>query len=405
MLERVFINSAQFSLGALAEALVYYGHVDVELGANQIADIIQDVGLSGLMRLAESDLITIEYSPFTYGLSNEYENIYPHRLWTIHLADPGGRKKIRPAEDELGEFIARRIGRNKIFRKQIKRIFELNHIRTPLSPHLSKVFLNDLADRQFLEAAVKLHLRNSAPEYPDIDNISVNIEVGNDSFFIDSNIDMAIVGNMIAKQRNTEYSEIHPSWLVTPILSMRSNISQTGDRRSDLWYDDFQSRLMNLRVDLFLKKIDTSKQRIHRFNESKFFGRSFSESVNLGDISIMDILDFSESKETRKFKEWTSGLSANRDLILEYEKSRISQSKILQSFPFKTVRFVTLAGAGAALDNFVGGSGAIGAAGGIAGNVVLSFAEEMLLSSLKLGWKPQHWVNDAALPLLSNNKS
>jgi hypothetical protein len=57
------------------------------------------------------------------------------------------------------------------------------------------------------------------------------------------------------------------------------------------------------------------------------------------------------------------------------------------------------------LDNFVGGSGAIGAAGGIAGNVVLSFAEEMLLSSLKLGWKPQHWVNDAALPLLSNNKS
>jgi len=158
---------------------------------------------------------------------------------------------------------------------------------------------------------------------------------------------------------------------------------------------------MRAKVNSFIDRLTNGQKSIDRFQDIALAGRSFRQAYESNAFTISQIMDFVESKETQRFKRWISDAKPNADLLREYDRSNAADSAFIKSLPVRMARFVMFSSAGALLGNTLGGAGAAGALTGLAIDWTVSKAEEMLFEQIKLGWRPNQWIAEAARPLLS----
>lgn len=390
MLERTVISQNRLDLPALAEALVYYGHVELICTHNDICSLIEKIGIDNTIRLAESDLLTILYEFKNSVIMSQNDRFIPHSIGLVNLyADENGIK-IRNHHDQISFFIKRKFGTGTISHEKIKRLTDSIFVRKAPPDQVHKAVLGDIRDESFFNNAMRLSLKSIVPEYPNINNLFFQSFVDNDCFNITSNIDFGLARNLHPKNQEGE-SDISYALLVSPILKMRSEMFYSGDSLCDIWSDELQSSLLMSRVNSYISRFEGKSKQINRFENYVFQSRSFREFVNSGSISIIDILDYCESKETRNFKNWMKNLDNQSDLLSEYEKSRVSESLLLRSAPVKIVKYFSLSSLGIFLD----GASGPGVMSGLAANFATELIDDFILSKLNIGWRPNHWVSQS----------
>jgi len=116
------------------------------------------------------------------------------------------------------------------------------------------------------------------------------------------------------------------------------------------------------------------------------------------------LVDFVLSPQTIRFKEWVSEIPTHKELLREYDKAILSKSALFAGAPYRAGKLLLFTGIGAGLGAALGPLGA--GAGGLLGagaDLALSAGDEFFLSKIDLGWKPNQWVRDSALPLLNRH--
>lgn len=401
MLERVALVPGQLDLGAIAEAIVYYGKVEFVCLNGHIADLVERVGIETAIRLAESDIVDFSYKLSSSTIHTDEYSLYPHSVWTITPHKTASGKRIRGPEDELVETFQRKFGRGVVSLRDIRRLAGALTDHERYDSPVQKYMMDDVRNAKFIERALQTVLATKVPGYPNPYLVKVICHESAGNFIVNSNVNYELATKIFCSGDVDSNSKITPAYLVAPLLQMNEAMLYAGDRKCDIWADETCSSLLRLRVNTFAKRTTGSRENIDHFQESKFLSRSFSSAINNGDRTMSDVLDFAESNETRKFKRWISESKEGSDLLSEYEKSRISQSKLASSLPFKAAKLVVFASGGLALETLIGGSGVAGAIGGaIASGAVLSTVEEMLASRMSIGWRPNQWVTNAAGPFL-----
>ena len=68
MFEAVTIDSSKLDAGSVAEALVYYGRVNLVVHAGSLPKFIEEFGGDNLIRVVESDLLQMTYDQKRYVL-------------------------------------------------------------------------------------------------------------------------------------------------------------------------------------------------------------------------------------------------------------------------------------------------------------------------------------------------
>lgn len=403
MLERVLILPKDDpALDDLAEAITYYGHVEVAYQNGHIASLVETIGIDGVIRLAESDLVDFVYRRSVDGVQTDNALLHPYSFVTITLQSRANGKRIRSVEDELRDAFDQRLGVGVIGRRQVRRLADAIYVREEHPKIIGQAALSDVRDQVFLRTVVPLILKAMAPDYPNISKVNVASIVSNDHFYVDTNIDFSLLNELRRNGGADQNDTIGIANLIVPLIGARAEMVYSGDRRCDIWADDTQSAALRTKVNSFISRLEGGRSNIDRFEEIAFSGRSFSAAISSGERTILDVLDFAEEDGTRRFKKWIKEGPDGGDLLAEYEKSKVVPSKMASSLPAKAAKIVLFSAAGAAIEGAIGGSGAAGAVlGSIVSDSVLAKADELLLSHLKLGWRPNQWVTGPASKFLS----
>lgn len=401
MLERVVIVPNGLELGSLAEALAYYQHTEIVYQSGQLAELVGEIGIDGVLRLAESDLVSFLYNDAILGVHTDAAALHPHEFVAIQLHASADGRRIKGPEDELAEAFTHRFGRGTISRRDLRRLTDAIVVRDQFISEIGNGALADVTDPEFLQRAIRSVMGARVPTYPGLDRVQAEAHRSGDRFYLQTNIDFQLANRLYTGHAPGEHGTLTPAYLLGTFLNARAEMLYAGDRQCDMWVDEPQSAFLRAKVNSFAGRLEGGRRSIDRFEEFVFSGRSFSEAVQLGDRSIVDVLDFAEEAETREFKRWMAGASEKSDLLAEYEKSKMAPSRLASSLPMKTARMLLFSSAGTLIEQALGGSGMTGAlAGGLASDFVMSQADKMLLSHLQVGWRPDQWVTKKAGPFL-----
>jgi len=401
LLERVVILPQTLEIGSLAEALTYYGHVEMACHSEHIAELVERLGINAVIRIAESDLLTFAYRRSIDAVRTDDNKLYPHSFVCITMAASADGRRIDTAEDDVAKAIDQRLGRGVIGRRELRRLVGAIAIREERPNEISNGALSDVSDPDFMQEAIRIVLSTKIPTYPGSDRVRAIAHIDDGHVYLDTNIDFNLASSLLKYESGNSNSHLGPAHLLAPILGVRSEMLYSGDRLCDIWADDTQSGLLRAKVNSFISRLAGGRSNIDRFEEFAFAGRSFNEAVESGDRSLIEVLEFAEAEDTRRFKEWVQDGPEGGDLLAEYEKSKVAKSKFASSLPVKAAKMVLFAGGGAAIEAGIGGTGALGAVlGNLVGDTTLSVADKILGSHLSVGWKPNQWVTKSASSFL-----
>lgn len=404
MMERIIIIPDTTDLSEIAEALVYYSHIDILFNHANLCQLINLIGIDDTIRLSESEIITFIYER-KHSIIYSNENSYlPHAIACVSLSNDKNGRKIKSIFDELDIFIKQSFGNGVIPPGKVRRLANSITERDYPSTQVHAASLSDIADQDFLNKVIKIGMIQNIPNYPNIDQIFCHSVVENGNFYIHGNIDFDLANSMYPIKSPDNIRLFTYNNLISPILRMRSEMYHSGDRNCDILTDDLNSKVFTCRVNSFLDRLEKPSKNINRFEDYKLRGKSFRSALQSGDISIIDVLNFAESSETRKFKEWLKSLKANSDILSEYEIA-ISKSPITSKLPYKLSKFTIMFALSYLLNpasNLLVSNPIIS---GIISDASLEYLDDFLISKLKLGWRPNQWVLKSANKFLSEGKS
>jgi len=401
MLEHVAISRPDFDPSELAEALIYYGRVDMNVTAGHIVDVISSIGIDNTIRLSEIPQFNFIYTssfPAVYSQSDRY---YNHRFASIKILKTSEGRNLDTPEREIISNIKRRFGNLSIPRAKIERLCKSIIAMESDGKIIMDAALNDIQDDLLLSNMIRASIGVIAPSYPKTSITIAHAEVRGEEFNFHSNIDFGLLNSSYKDANPNETSPITAPNLLSNVANMRWEIYRSGDSICDIWTSALQSAVLCAKVNSFINRLTKGQKSIERFQEFTLNGRSFRAAYNSGNLDFSDILDFIQLEDTQKFKKWISESKPTADLLREYDKYNSSDSKFMKSLPFRAIRFVAFSAFGAALGNAVGTPGMVGVLTGLAADFTANKAEEMLFEKIKLGWRPNQWISEAARPALS----
>lgn len=399
MFERVVLNSDGLDAGALAEALVYYGHVEAFCLEGELIQLVKQLGVQGAIRLAESELVTLSYRQSVDAVQSDDGSLYPHAFFSVHALTRADGRRIRGPEDEIEYAFESHFGRGVIRRGDLRRLISALEVRQDPPAFVGKAAEADVADPRALTAGIQAVLRAKLPSYPNIDGVLARAHFSGWQFSVETNIRFDLAARLA---QDAGFEPLTISALLAPIIGVRTQMHYAGARMTDLWVDEVHSALLRVRVSSFINRLEGGRQNIDRFEEKVFGGRSFAQAVESGERSLIDVLQFAEEQQTRKFKEWMRDSRDGADLLAEYERSRITPSKFASSLPVKATKLVMFSSVGALLEQLASGTGfAAAVVGNVVSDFILNDMDRKILSQLQLGWRPNQWVSKSAKPFLN----
>jgi hypothetical protein len=397
MLDRVtIVPGNHFRLGDVAEALVYYGHVELVVSVGTLVAIVKNVGIDLAIELAESRTFSFLLNQHMPAVLTNSGDLYQHTFTDFGVSKDVDGTDMSAPEDAIFQTAKHVIGPGVLPRAKVKRLAKAVKPRKADFQPILDGSLADVKDQAFAAAGIRSLMRSLVPDYPNTNGVTWAVSWSENRFNISSNIDFNLADSLYKNAHGIEETTITPAYLLAHFIGMRWEMFFSGHAKSDIWADDAQATLLRCKVNSFLARLERGRGDIDRFQEVAFFGRSFGEAVNSGERSLAEVIEFVADPQTQEFKSWIKDGPENGDLLREYDKARLGPSKLGRSLPVRAAKVMLFTVMGGAIEAAVGGL-----LGGVAGNVAVSAADEMLFSKLKVGWRPNQWVANRARPFLT----
>jgi hypothetical protein len=164
MFEAVTIAGSDLNAGTVAEALIYYGRVDVAVGGGLLVNLTKSFGGENIVRAVDMGALRLVYERTHHVVVSISEPYRVHNFTGVSLAGSADGKKVKSAQDELEEMFQRNFGKSQQARLLARDLSDRLHERD-FREEISKQAILDVLDVKFMTQATAAWLSTMVPEY------------------------------------------------------------------------------------------------------------------------------------------------------------------------------------------------------------------------------------------------
>lgn len=369
-----FGTEPALDLGLLAEALTFYQRVVLVLNRAVFLQLLGALGPDGFVRLTRSVHVECLYCNQFTGVSTE-DVAGPTERFFLAVAE-----MPHTAPDQLVTEEFRRItGKSGRGRRLADKLLQhITDIR--LDPTIPESATADALNPEYASRLVRDGLSIMAPRYRVPEEVAFELEpLPEGRLKVSTNLEFEMVNRFWRFGADQQITAAH---LLDWVLKVHEEFAFAGHFASEMVSNLFSSSLLRTKTeDLLARERSVAVQTA--FYDFVFEdARSIREAVNSGERSLLDALELSE--RSRRFRDWTSAIDMDEDLVREYLRACTAESW-LDQLPTKAVRFLLVTGGG------TGAGIAVGGPIGVAAGPVIG-AIDFLLDVFRRGWRPSQFV-------------
>jgi hypothetical protein len=387
--QRILTADDPIDLGALAEALLFYGEVRVVADAGILMQLIRELAPGALQALLREGLLKLTYMDGNYAIASQNAGT------PFELMQPLSFRSDAVSFDVVADReFARRTDSDSKSRK----------IRRNISPFVDlqawdqsvvDAAMADLRSSDFVSSAVKSMVSAIAPDVPALTDTHFEITDTGDGFAVATNIDFQAINRANNHIIVSGEAPFTPAYMLTYLIECEAQLHRSAEYDAEIATDPLTSEVLSLKCDEVIFKASSSQQNIHQFQDRLLHGKSIRESINDRSRSFSDLIEV--IVKARKFREWLDGEPDNADLLDAYYQEVTKDSWIAQ-LPGKTVKWAIFGAATTALA--VAGIPVEESA--LAG-LGLSAFDDFVVNKILKGWRPDQFVQGSLLPFVGED--
>lgn len=387
MFDRLTFSNASgpgplIDVGAVAEALLFYGRVNIVGNGATIRFLVEKIPPFVLLGLLKDQRITFHFLTDQIGVQTQPRGgLTPlHSLITFsspqHTIDEEPYKLFMSATgDRLG---ARRFA---------KQMAALGH-----GAFNSEAILAALTDAANTERVISAVLEGLAPTYTQADSIRFRVYPERGGFIVDTNISFEAANTEYHRVVPSLHSSLSPAYLLALVQGAHEELYFSSLLNSEVAVGPVKQIVHSQLMTGILEKCSASGAQISAFSAMTLgSAHAVREAVNSGRVPLSDVVRLLDKAE--RFREWLHGQPPSAELLKSYYDAVVSDTWI-ERLPAKTTRWSIFTGGGMALDAL--GLGGLGTALGVA----ISAFDGFVLDKLVGGWKPHHFVERELKPMV-----
>lgn len=381
-------TAAGFDKGTLAEALLFYQHVQLVGDPFSILSIQSQVGTDSFLRLIDLGFLSVICTREQYVVRTETRNgistHWPNGVAFVGHADFPGRRFDN--EDLLRFGLVRRYGLHDaeakiLSRKLIGKI--KNYNRIGVGEKIIDMMMDDLRDRSYVEYAARSVVSELYPNFDFPRNWSFKLFEEKRGFVSSTNYDFGVLEREAIKA--IPHYRLTKEGILQAIVGARADMVFAADHSAELTTDAVTAAVLRTKFGSFISKSDKSSDAVRQFQMNVLTSRAVREAINSNERTFLEFTQLLE--KSQKFRDWLKEVDGEKGLVQEYINA-ITRETWLDKLPSKATRFFVANGIGLTLDALFAGGVATAAALG------LEAADAFLLDRFLKGWRPNHFVNN-----------
>lgn len=376
-------------VGALAEALIFYGRVGIVGNTGTIRDLLSRVPPFVILSLLRdcrlefhylADQIGVSTTPFTDGIERHSLVRFSSPDHTIETAT---RKAFLEA---AGNSSQAKLGASRF----TKLLSNLDHAQFD-----QESVLLALSDHSATAASVELLLREVVPSFSRPPDLRFSLHRESQGFRVDTNIDFAQVNQIYHQRVPASHSSITAAYLLALMQGAYEATYLAAKLNAEVAVHPVERAVHAKTIDAVVARYLHSSAQIESFsNLTLTDSYSIREAVNTGKVGFSEVLRLLDSAD--KFREWLRGQPPTEDLVRIYYRAVVKESWA-EKLPARVTRWGIFSAIGLGIDAL--GAGGIGTAVGQAVSAVDAFVIDKMLK----GWKPHHFVENDLRPTLEKS--
>ena len=393
MFERIGIQHQNFydqehplDLGFLAEAMLFYGEVEVIANRGVMSQLVRECGPETLCELLAQGHLKLKFEPNMPGIYSQGSG--PNDPHSLLLVSPQGAALLDLLQPVLMKIVGRS-GRARRLAQHLARLVDTEPVELELLNRLRE----DLISADYTSCAAKLIIERSAPGAPVPARPQFEITFSDaNNFHVVSNFDYASINSVYHRRIPPSHSTITSALILSHILNARKILDDCAAGESEIATSEIWSELIALKVANALQPRIKSAGEITAFQNFVFDGgRALAETINSKERRFDELIPVLDS--AKQFRKWLQEGQFGDGLIKEYFRE-VTANSWVDKLPVKSVRWAIFTAAGLSLD-------AMGAHGlGKAGATLLSIADTFFVDKILKGWKPNQFVERSLKPFV-----
>jgi len=405
MFEAVTITSDNIDSGLVAEALVYYGRVNVVVSGGGLLELIKTFGRDNLVRAIDHKALQLTYERDQYAVHSEAAPFLTHSFQRFHLSQSSQGIPINNVADEISEMFERTFGKSWETRAFAKKMADLV-VERDLRDEIINTSHNDALNRDFMTEAIRSWIKEMVPEIQLPEDFRIDSMDTGKGIALVTGLDFEEINKFYHRRIPATHSSVSPAFLLAHIISLRKEMVFGAGADSDVWLGPGNAAILRTKTDALVKMSGKSRTSIKTFHDVEFEGRSFREAINSGERTPDELLTLLEHPDTQKFKAWIAQQRPDANFVKEFERAVVAKIGWTQKLPFRFGKIATFAGIGALIDVGIGTMGLASlAASGLSAltDAAVGTSDEFLLSKLLKGWKPNQFIDGPAKQFVSSD--
>jgi hypothetical protein len=204
-----------------------------------------------------------------------------------------------------------------------------------------------------------------------------------DGFFIDTNYDFARLNSLYHQRVSEEDSSITGPYLVNHLFDARVDLQIAAGYMAELLTTHTNNRIMSRKLNAILTKRGRNQEQIEVFQTSLLQNaHALGDAINAGERSFTEFMALLD--KSRRMKAWLKAVNPDDQILNAYYQD-LTASTWIARLPAKTLRFALTTGVQALLP-IVG--------------TVLAAADATIVEKLRIGWRPDQFVNRVLKPFV-----
>lgn len=385
-------------IGEIAEALLFYGSVDLVLGEAELSELVRNVGLDTTLALVEDKhlrIMLLREGAATHAAGPPGRETYDFITWQRartngQLPDP--QEVVRDAFYR----VTQRRGHSRRAAQRFLRVASVCGL-SDLAPRRSPVCdlsRQDARDPRYLQWAVAEAVTAMTGELPK-PGWRFEVERVREGFGVRTNLDFKTLTAGVQARSGTAV-DVTPALLLDCIHQARVDLEIAAAIGSELLTSELSSRLIEHRLRAALQA-GPGAAPVNRLRDIALFqtvvlqGHRLGDAVRSGHKKLEAVFELVE--RARRFRSWLAERPADSSLLTEYYAA-VTRESWVERLPGKPLRFAMFTALGLVVD-------AVAPTGvGTAIGVALGAADTFLVDRLVKGWNPGQFVDRELIPFV-----
>lgn len=381
-------DAGNITLGAIAEALLFYQNSRIVVGHGTLVSFARDGTLSEVLALVKEKRLQAVHCEETLAtITNSHGVSQAHDFGAMILI---GHEEVRGKNRaERIEISLRNSGIDPRKAKAqaqafvdvipVKSLKKDDYVKGGI-PNAARM---DAKDLPTLKGLLRAGLSAVPGGYDAGDSLEADYVVSDLGYFLFTNIDFTAVNKRRASM-NPVQEPLTPAALFNLILQSRADMHLAAFYGGDFVTTTANSALVRWRQAHLLERADRNREAREQFSELVLADfPSIRDTIDSGERSFAEFLKVLD--KAQKFKAWLTKANPDQKLVSQYIEA-LKADTWADKAPAKALRYVFSLGTGYADPT---------------GGMISGAADAFLLDRFVKGWRPNHFVDDRLKPFLS----